>query len=181
MHLVHVFFRFRVILALSLAGVSFACSSSPPRLYGDINQSNKVLTYSFGDIDGHLVSSQNNRGRVTVLLFVTTFDIASQAQARRLEDLVRTHVPRMNGAAVVIEAPRHIELARAFRDVLDLHYPVAMVDPRILKEDAQFDVVRAVPVWIFVDRGGKISEIFAGPRTPSELDRALAQAEDVSL
>ena len=75
-----------------------------------------------------MVSSEELRGRATVLLFVTTFDLASQAEAKHLEDLYRTHKPRINAVAVVMEAPKYAPLARSFAEVLGLSYPVALAD-----------------------------------------------------
>jgi hypothetical protein len=136
-----------------------------------------VVEYAFGGIDGEEINSWKNQGRVTVLLFVTTFDIASQAQARRLEDLVRTHVPRLNAVAVVLEAPRYVSLARTFRDVLDLHYPVVMVDQHAIAEHPILANVKAVPTWIILDSMGRLSAARSGAFTPQELEQVAKNAE----
>lgn len=146
-------------------------SSTSARVRGE------VVEYSFGGIDGEVINSWENQGRVTVLLFVTTFDIASQAQARRLEDLVRTHVPRLNAVAVVLEAPRYVSLARTFRDVLDLHYPVAMVDQHAISEHPILANVKAVPTWLILDQKGRLSAVRSGAYAPEELEQAAKDAE----
>src|SRR5690606_35375870 len=111
-----------------------------------------VLEFAFPSVDGTPIASSALLGRVSVLLFVTTFDVASQAQARRLEDLYRTHAPRLNALGVVVEAPRYADLARTFRDSLGLSYPLAMADRTVLESHSVFRQVQAVPAWIFLDR-----------------------------
>lgn len=137
----------------------------------------KPVHFSFAGVDGKAIESRDLRGRVTVLLFVTTFDIPSQAQAKRLEDLYRTHSPRLNAVAVVIEAPRYVDLARSYRQVLGLNYAIAMADKSSLAEHPQFRFVHAVPSWIFLDREGRINSSASGALSPGELEEMARQAE----
>lgn len=162
---------FFLLLVLSgcAGGTNAGVGSS--RSHGD------VVEFAFGDIDGGVVSSMTTRGRVTVLLFVTTFDVSSQAQARRLEDLYRTHVPRLNATAVVLEAPRYVDLARTFRDVLDLHYPVTMVDQHAQSEHPILAKVKMVPTWLILDAAGRLSFVTTGALSPTQLDEAVQSAE----
>lgn len=163
--------------ACALALLLFGCAGRGETGSKSTQAGGDVVEYAFGGIDGEEITSWKNQGRVTVLLFVTTFDIASQAQARRLEDLARTHVPRLNAVAVVLEAPRYVSLARTFRDVLDLHYPVVMVDQHAIAEHPILANVKAVPTWLIFDSAGRLSAARSGAFTPEELKQVAKNAE----
>lgn len=140
-------------------------------------QDNEPVDFSFAGIDGSAVDASSTRGRVTVLLFVTTFDVASQTQAKRLEDVYRLHAPRINAVAVVLEAPRHVDLARTFRDVLGLNYSIAMADKTSLASHPQLKHVGAVPAWIFLDRSGRVRSVASGALHPDRIEALVGEAE----
>ena len=56
------------------------------------------LQFTFGTLDGTELSSDTTRGRTTALLFVTTYDLPSQAEAQLLGDVLSTHKPLANAA-----------------------------------------------------------------------------------
>jgi len=168
----------KLLLPILAVFAATGCGRSAGASSGGSASSSNVLNYSFAGIEGEVVSTNSNLGRVTVLLFVTTFDVSSQAQAKRLEDLYRTHVPRLNAVAIVVEAPRHVELARSFRDVLDLHFPVAMTEQRTLSRHPVLSGLPSIPAWVFLDRRGNLTGSAWGARTPQELDEAVARAEE---
>ncbi len=138
----------------------------------------EVLEYSFPGIDGETISSKEHRGRVTVLLFVTTFDVLSQAQAQRLEDLYRTYSPRINALAIVMEAPRYVDLARAFRDVVGLHFPVAIASRQQVARQGSLSQIQQVPAWIVLDSRGRVSGAAVGEISPDELRKAVRRAQE---
>lgn len=131
------------------------------------------VSYSFGTPEGGLLDDRSMRGRVTVLLFATTFDIASQEQARRLDVLHRSYEPRLNVLCVMLEPPRNVELVRTFRQMLELSYEVAMAGPELLAGDGPFGDVRAVPSWVVLDRDGEFVAAHAGPLTDQDLRRLV--------
>lgn len=162
-------------LAVTVFAVGCATPSKPAQSSSESAVS--PLDFSLAGLDGEPLDAAEFRGRVTVLLFVTTFDIPSQAQAKRLQDLHRTHVPRINAVGVILEAPRYVELARSYREVLGLSYPLGMVDKESLEKHPQLHHVSGVPAWIFLDREGKIRSAASGPLTPSELEERLRSIE----
>lgn len=169
--------RARFIAAL-FAGLGTACSKEAPVEEPPAELAVAPIEYRFPGIDGQVVDSMSHRGRVTVLLFVTTFDLASQAQAQRLEDLYRSHVPRLNAVAVVMEAPRHVDLARSFREVLNLHYEVAIADRQAVARQGALRVVQQVPAWVVVDAKGTVRAAAVGGVSPQELTRLVRMAEN---
>lgn len=137
----------------------------------------RAVSYAWGTTDGGVVSAEALHGRATVLLFVTTFDLASQAQAKHLEDLYRTHKPRINAVAVVMEPPKYAPLASSFAEVLGLSYPVALSDDATRRGEGPFGVVSSVPSWVVLDRQGRPVFAHAGAIPPQELARSVRDAQ----
>ena len=107
-----------------------------------------VALFSYQATDGSRLDSARVRGRFTVLLFITTFDSASQLMARQLNQTLHTHTPRINVAAIVLEDPDYAPLAQVFHDSLDLDYPVALADAATLRGESPFGPIRRVPTLV---------------------------------
>jgi hypothetical protein len=124
------------------------------------------------------VSSESTRGRVTALLFITMFDIASQLYARRLGEVLTELTPRANAAAVVIEPPLYAELLPAYRESLSLPYPVVMADYATQSGTGPFGDISHVPTLVVLDREGRETYRHEGPIERDELEGALRRAGD---
>lgn len=135
------------------------------------------VDFAFGALDGSVVTGEGTRGRVTALLFVTTFDLPSQAAARRLGDLSRSHAPRFNAAAVVLESAENAPLVDVFQKSLDLAYPVAIADAVELRAVAAFANIDRVPTLVLLDREGRQVRRHSGLFEASELERWLTEAQ----
>jgi hypothetical protein len=114
---------------------------------------------------------------VTALLFVTTFDLPSQVMARRLDEVVRRHRPRVNAGAIVLEAPDHAMLADVFRSTLGLGYPVALATTPGVQHDGPFGTIDRVPTLVVLDRYGRETLRRFGNLTEQELEEAFRSAE----
>ncbi len=170
--------RLRFIVFALVLALTSSCGSRPsPAPKGGTDRDGQVLEFSLPNPDGELVRSKNLRDRVTVLLFLTTFDIASQAQARRLEDLYRTHTPRINAIGVVVEAPRYSDLVAEYRASLGLSYDLVMGERQVLDEHPVFRRVKSVPAWIILDREGTVKSSASGALTLDELEELVRAAE----
>jgi hypothetical protein len=137
----------------------------------------QVQRYVFGTTDGQELSAESMQGRVTVLVFVTTFDLASQVAAKRLNEVLHTHRPRINAGAVVLEAAKYAPLAEVFRSALDLSYPVAVADLSTLEHDSTLGEVRSVPTVLVLDAQGREVLRKSGTFAVAELNHWLALAE----
>jgi hypothetical protein len=135
-----------------------------------------ALVFAYGTTQGGQFASAGTRGRVTAVLFVTTFDVASQLMARRLNDAMRTHGRRFNSGAVVLEAPSAAPLAEVFRQSLGLIYPVAMSDGADQSGDGPFGAIESVPTLVILDQSGRQRFRRAGVLSSRELDQALTRA-----
>jgi hypothetical protein len=111
------------------------------------------------------------------VLFATTFDMASQVQAKHLDQVLRRHRPRANAVVVIMEAPKYAVLAEAFRTTLGLSYPVALADHRTLAGEGPFGPISGVPTLVVLDRDGRPVLKRLGLMGPELMDRALSAAD----
>ncbi len=165
-------------LAVALAALTSACVSAPappPPVPSVVRAAPVVFDFPAAG-DDVVVSSETMRGRATVLVFITTFDLASQLLARRLGELVVGFTPRANAAAVVIEAPQYAELLPAYREALSLPYPVVMADFATQNGVGPFGLVTVVPTVIVLDRDGREVWRHEGAVESQEIEVALRSA-----
>jgi hypothetical protein len=159
-----------------------ACQSSsvPPTVEAPVvRSSSQPLLFAFPPAGADSeVSSESTRGRVTALLFITMFDIASQVTARRLGEVLVALTPRANAAAVVIEPPLYAELLPTYRESLSLPYPVVMADYATQSGTGPFGDISHVPTLVVLDREGYETFRHQGPLEADEVERALRQAGD---
>ncbi|MES1173367.1 MAG: hypothetical protein ABUL62_03485 [Myxococcales bacterium] len=137
----------------------------------------QVQRYVFGTTDGQELSAESMHGRVTVLLFVTTFDLASQVAAKQLNQVFHTHRPRINAGAIVVEAAKYAPLADVFRSTLELSYPVAIADLDTLQRNSTLGEVRSVPTLIVFDAAGREELRKTGSFSPEELNGWITRGE----
>lgn len=139
-------------------------------------QREAAVEFSFPAVDGEPVTSESTRGRVTVLLFLTTYDLASQLVASQLADVARGFTPRINVAAVALEPPRYAELLPAYRESLSLPYPVVMADFQTQSGEGPFGAIGNVPTLVILDREGRETWRHLGPVSVAEIERRLKSA-----
>ena len=135
------------------------------------------VQFTFGTIDGTEVSSDTTRGRTTALLFVTTYDLPSQAAALFLRDVLSKHKPLANGAIVMLEPPRSAPLVQVWRDQMQLELPVAMASPVLLAGESELGRVLGVPTLVILDRRGRIALRLEGGQDRKQLESSLSEAD----
>jgi hypothetical protein len=114
------------------------------------------VQFTFGTIAGGEVSSDTTRGRTTALLFVTTYDLPSQAEAQLLREVLSTHKPVANAAIVMMEPPHAAGLAQVWADAIALKWPIAMASPSLMAGESQLGRINGVPTLIVLDRRGRL-------------------------
>ncbi|MBN2193172.1 MAG: hypothetical protein JW751_10185 [Polyangiaceae bacterium] len=132
--------------------------------------------FEFRDVNGHLVSSASTRGRVLCVLFVTTYDLASQVQARRLDQVVAAYAARASGMLVVLEMPSYAPFAATFGDSLGIALPIVMADPETLAGRGPFGKIERVPTLVVFDGGGREKGRRSGLLTRQEIATELLRA-----
>lgn len=131
------------------ANVTSGGTGSAPLL---INPTHKPK-YNWHGIDGRTVSNDTALGKLTVVAFVSTFDWASQAQARFISSVARDHIAKPYCFAVAVEQPENEPLIESFVSTLSLPYPVVHLPSNKLKT-TDFRSVTSVPtVWILNPTG----------------------------
>lgn len=135
------------------------------------------LHFEYVTIDERALSSETLAGRFSVITFIATYDVASQAQARFLADLLRDHKPRINAAALVLEAQENKPLVEAFVGSLRLSYPVALADAATIAGEGPFAGLHHVPSVVVLDREGREVWRRIGLIDEAALDAALTSLE----
>lgn len=135
------------------------------------------VSFEWEEVHGGKLASADLLDRVTVLAFVTTYDVPSQAEVRFLSQLAREHTPRLNVAIVVLEPPENTPLALAFASALDLRFPVAMADEATIKGDGPFAGLHHVPAIVVLDKRGVERFRHLGLVDSTGLEEAVREVE----
>jgi hypothetical protein len=135
------------------------------------------VVYSWTDIRGRPISSEAMAGRITVIGFITTYDVVSQAQVRYLNSLLREHVPRVNVAVLVLEKPENLPMIEAYVNALELPFPVAIADPLTIQGDGPFKGLHHVPAITILDREGRERHRHLGLLDRGALEKAVIDVE----
>ncbi len=173
-------------LVLVAAFLSGACSRPPP--LGDVGSSRspeKPVTgpfeFLFDSLDDRPVSSSALRGKPTVLAFIGSDDLASQAEADFLAAMAKHDGEKVNYALVAVEAKERRELVENFRAFFETKFGVSlrtgMADADLLLGTGPFGDVRKLTV-IVLDPRGKIVWQKTGIAKADEIRAALARASE---
>jgi hypothetical protein len=173
--------RVRAVDALragALALLVTACGARAGAAASALAPPGEPLDFAFGALDGSVVSGESTRGRATVLLFVTSYDLSSQVVARRLNEVLHRHQPRINAACVALESADHAVLVQTFEESLHLDYPVALADIVELRASPAFSAIDRVPILVILDRKGRERFRRYGVFETKELSEWLRAIED---
>ena len=135
------------------------------------------VQFTFGTVEGDVLSSDTTRGRSTALLFVTTYDLPSQAEAQMLRDVAHRHKPRINAAIVMMEPPRAAPLAQVWAQSIGIDLPIAMASPTLLAGESELGRIVGVPTLLVLDRRGRLIARLEGAQGREQIDAALTQAD----
>jgi hypothetical protein len=171
----------RVFLSSAGAALSalplLACHAEEVENAAPAPELGEPVQFMFGTIEGKEVSSDTTRGRTTALLFVTTYDLPSQAEAQLLRDVLATHKPLANAAIVIMEAPRAAPLAQVWADSIGLKLPIAMASPALMAGESQLGRIVGVPTLIVLDRRGRLIARGDGAVGRDEIEASLRRAD----
>jgi len=176
--------RLAAALALAFALLSAAgCGGDPgpapatPESSMALPPARQIPPFSYETLDGRELSPASLAGRISVIGFITTYDTASQAQARILAELIREHTPRINAATLVLEPAENRPLIEAFAAALRLPYPVAIADAATIAGQGPFAGLHHVPSVIILDRQGREVHRRIGLVPKATLDEIVRQIE----
>jgi hypothetical protein len=119
-------------------------------------------------------------GRVTIMLFLSTYDPASQIAATRFDHCIHTLPRKTNAIAVAMEPPDNAVLVSTFHDSLKLTFPLLMPDPATLAGQGPFGSIDVVPTWIVLDPYGREVWRGVGVRALSELGDTVSRLDETA-
>jgi hypothetical protein len=147
------------VSALLLAACVAGCTTTPEPAAPDTSvapaATGKRVLFEFVALDGRTVSTSSMSGRFSVIAFGTSYDIASQAQAKFLLAVAHRHAPRVNAALLVLEREDNRPMIEAFAGALKLDYPVAIADAATIAGNGPFAGLHHVPSVVILDREGR--------------------------
>ena len=141
-----------LVLAVALA---VGCAAKPAEPKAKFLLSRDLSDWIFATPEGKPYTSEDAKGRVTVLLFLTTYDAASQMAVSRLNLEIHRLKRRINAIGIALEPPNHSLLVGVFRDSLHLTFPLLLPDPATLAGQGPFGAIDVVPTWVILDVYGK--------------------------
>jgi hypothetical protein len=175
--------RFATLLGVArvsaLLGL-IACASSGGS--GEIGKSkvagNHSVQFAFEGIQGGNVTSEALRGLGAALIFVTTFDMTSQAEVNALAKACSgVDKPKKCSQCYVValEPPESRELVEAYGAALKL--PTSLSRVSLVEARQIFGAELAVPTVVILDSLGNIRAIERNPVRPEAIFEALRKAE----
>jgi hypothetical protein len=130
--------------------------------------------FVFDSLDERTVSSAAFRGRPTVLTFMTTGNVASQAQVSYLAAMARHDAGHVQYAAVSLDPRSNRELVEIYRQKLELPFPVALADDETSSGRGPFGDLRGVPTTFILDPSSHVVWRHEGLAKAEEIRAALS-------
>jgi hypothetical protein len=131
------------------------------------------IAFAFDSLDERPVSSMATRGRPTVLAFVATWDLSSQAQVDYLVPFAKKN-PGVAFALIALQEPKDRELVEAYKQSLKVEFPVAIVGDRgMIAGGGPFGDVAEIPTTVILDRAGRMVWRHVGLAKPEEIRAGL--------
>lgn len=133
------------------------------------------VSFQYDSLDARPVASDAFRGKPTVLAFVTTWDVTSQAQIDFLVIMSKRDQGRVNYAMIALEDVRERELVEVYAQKLGVEFPVALGDKETIAGRGPFGDVHNVPTVVVLDRRGGVAWLKVGLAKSDEIRAALAR------
>lgn len=170
------------VILTTLAVLAASCSHSGPApavpSSPTLESLGKPVQFSYPSVsEAGDITASNFRGRPSVLVFITSFDLASQAQARFLSIVAKRHDPPIFAAAIALEPPENRPLLASFASMLGLEYPLGIGDRALIEGESPFGDVSVVPTTVVLDQEGKIVAKRVGLVKDDELEGILARLQ----
>lgn len=167
----------QLLLCALFAGCGGEGPKTPDEPAAQAAEPGKHILFEYPTLDKKTVSTASLSGRFSVLGFITTYDAASQLQARQIHRLLHKHKPRINAVLFILEAPENRPMAEAFVSVLKLDCPVVMADQALLLGTGPFEGMHSVPSLLILDRQGREAFRYHGVLDENGLENALQTLE----
>jgi thiol-disulfide isomerase/thioredoxin len=163
---------------LSLAALG--CTRSPPPGEIVVGKSERPeaagppVQFSLESLDSRPVSTGSVVGKPTVVAFVTTWDLSSQAQVDFLVPMSKKDGDQVNYVMVALQEAKDRELVEVFAHGLGVTFPAALGDEEMIEGRGSFGSVRAVPTTVVLDRAARMVWRHVGLARPEEIREGLS-------
>jgi hypothetical protein len=141
-----------LLLALSCGGTAAPAPQVPEPAVA-VAPDQPPYDFEFDSLDDRPVSSKATSGRPTVLCFLQTGDVWSQAEVNYLVRMAQSDGDRVNYWLVALEPRQSRELVEIYRRDLGVTFPTALGD--MATNAAPFALVK-VPTTVVLDRNNKV-------------------------
>jgi hypothetical protein len=132
-----------------------------------------AVDFVYDSLDARPVSSSSMRGKVTVIAFVATYDLGSQAQVNYLLAMAKHDGGKVNYVLVALEKRAERELVEVFKTNLGVPFPVALADAETIGGGGPFGDVHRIPALVVLDRQGQMVWKKTGLAKPDEIRAAM--------
>jgi hypothetical protein len=116
----------------------------------------------FDSLDERPVSSEAFRGKPAVLLFLTTWDVASQAEVGIVSRMAQRDGGEVRYAIVALHEKHERELVENYARALKVTFPVALGDSESRVGRGPLGDVHAIPTVLVLDARGRIVQKHVG-------------------
>ncbi len=134
----------------------------------------RPIDFTFDSLDERPVNSAVIRGKPTVMVFMTTWDLSSQAQIDFLVPMSKKDGAQVNYVMVALQEPKDRELVEVFTHGLGVTFLGALADKEIIEGGGPFGPVRAVPTMVILDRSARMVWRHVGLAKPEEIREGLS-------
>lgn len=135
----------------------------------------QVIEFTYNSLDRRPVSRAAFAGKPSVLGFVTTWDLQSQAQTEFLVKMFETDGQKVNYALISFDERKNRELVEEYARALKVKFPVAQADVETVAGRGPFGAI-AVPSVAVLDSLGRLVWAKGGLAKPDEIRAALRAA-----
>ncbi len=166
-----------ILAALGVLGTGCGGKSAPegapPVVGASSAPSNPIAHFEFDSLDERPVTSAALLGKPTVMAFVTTWDLNSQAQIDFLVPMAKHDEGAIQYVMVALQTRSDRELIEVYRTKLGVTFPVALADKTTIAGGGSFGDVANVPTVVVLDRQGRLVWKKAGLAKTQEIREGL--------
>jgi hypothetical protein len=160
-----------VAVALAIATGGCASPKPPEPVAVSTSRAERLeapRTWAFDSLDARPVSADAMRGKPTVIAFITTDNLGSQAQVNYLVAMAKNDQDEVNYVLVAMHPRKDRELVELYRSTLGVSFPVALADDVSMSGAGPFPVEH-VPTLVVLDREGRLVWRETGLAKPADI------------
>jgi len=154
-------------------GCGAKAKNEPPPGVSTLPDSRAPIDFQFDSLDDHPVDSASTRGAPTVIAFVATWDLLSQAQTNFLVKMSKRDGASVHYALVALQESQDRELVEVYAQKLGVEFPVALADAQTIAGGGVFGDVHNVPTIVVLDARGRLVWLHPGIAKASEIRAAM--------